>query len=144
MYSPVQQIALIATRCRSDAQMIGQVLTDFGLSVRIASAYREAVSELNKFRFSVVFTDVHLRDGSWKDVLSHTAEIVDAPRVVVIAPEVDPVLCGEVISLGAYDVLARPLREDEIRRVVALALPLTPTGGRGGMSIAIAHGQTSA
>ena len=141
---PSPRSALVATRCRSDAQIVSGVLSDAGLSVQIASAYREVISELNKCRFSVVFTDVHLRDGSWRDVLSQTADLVDAPRIVVLATDVDPVLWAEVVSLGAYDVLARPLRKDEIRHVAALAVPLTPTPGRSGMSIAIAHGQTSA
>lgn len=144
VYIDARTSALLATQSDEDARIAARTLTDLGYYVRRVQSYREAIREMNKCRFTLVLTDVHLGDGSWKDLLSQTAEMVDPPRLMLLAGGVDPALCAEAVNLGAYDVLARPLDGGELRRVGELAsgalLPLsapeevTTTTARAGLS----------
>ena len=122
--------ALLATTSHEDAKRTTGVLTGLGFTVVRVSSYRLAIQEMTKYRFTLVLTDVHLGDGGWKDILSQAVTIIDAPRVILLANAVDAGLCAEAISLGAYDVLARPLNEQEVRCVAALAFspPRKPVG----------------
>jgi FixJ family two-component response regulator len=43
------------------------------------------------------------------------------PPLIVTSRHADNRLWGEVLNLGGFDVLAKPLDEDEVRRVVESA-----------------------
>ena len=60
--------------------------------------------------------------GNWKDVLEAMRALPVPPLVIVISRESDDHLWAEALNLGAYDVLAKPLDDTEIVRVLSLAL----------------------
>jgi len=68
-----------------------------------------------------VICQCSLPDGDWKDVLSQTAILPDAPRLIVTAPEPDDRLWAEVLNMGGYDVLATPFDTNELIRAVSSA-----------------------
>lgn len=114
-------MVLIATRSDPDADVATRVLHRLGFIVHRAKCYRDTVDQLVKHRFAIIMADPHLGDGSWKDILSLTAGIFDQPRLTLLADGVDAGLCAEALNLGVYDVLSRPLEEQEIWRVAQLA-----------------------
>jgi DNA-binding NtrC family response regulator len=65
----------------------------------------------------VVLCESGLPDGNWRDMLSHMAPLIGAPRLIVTSPQPDERLWAEVLNMGGYDVLAQPLEADELRRV---------------------------
>jgi ActR/RegA family two-component response regulator len=102
-----------------DHYTLQRILNDQLWQIEIASSYREAVAYLCRDRMDVVICECHLPDGTWKDLLGHIAEMPDPPALVVTSGAVDAHFRSEVRALGGYDVMAKPLNADEVRRVLA-------------------------
>ena len=69
----------------------------------------------------VVVCERDLSDGNWKDVLEMAAARKDPPVVIVTFRLADEHLWAEVLNLGGYDVLAKPLDPTEVHRTISLA-----------------------
>jgi DNA-binding NtrC family response regulator len=69
----------------------------------------------------ILLCDKTLPDGSWKDLLYMTQELSDPPNLIVTASQADDCLWAEVLNLGAYDVLQKPFRAQEVFRTIGLA-----------------------
>ena|ERR1035438_4695270 len=69
----------------------------------------------------VVICEAELPDGTWKDVLAQFALIKCPPILVVSARLADEKLWSEVLRLGGYNVLVKPLNMQEVSRVVSFS-----------------------
>jgi len=69
----------------------------------------------------VVVCERDLADGDWKDVLEVTVSLTNPPPVIVTSRHADEHLWAEVINLGGFDVLAKPLDKQEVSRVLNFA-----------------------
>jgi DNA-binding NtrC family response regulator len=83
-----------------------------------ANTCREARRRLRYSRALAVFCERTLPDGTWKDVLDHLSDLDQPPFLVVISRLADDSLWSEVLNRGGYDVLAKPVVEDQVRRVL--------------------------
>ena len=81
----------------------------------------EAALHLRSSRPCVIVCERNLPDGGWKDVLEVTASLPSPPPVVVTSRLADEYLWAEVLNLGGWDVLAKPLDEQEVSRTLILA-----------------------
>jgi DNA-binding NtrC family response regulator len=66
----------------------------------------------------VVFSESALPDGTWKDILNRIGFMERPPQLVVTSRLADAYLWSEVLNLGGFDVLAKPLNEKEVRQVL--------------------------
>jgi CheY-like chemotaxis protein len=105
-----------------------------------AATRREAADFLCRDRVAIIFCERDLPDGTWKDILSYTAELTDPPALIVTSILADEHLWAEVLNMGGHDVLAKPFREPEVKYALAglLALNASPaprvlTAGGGGL-----------
>jgi len=80
-----------------------------------------AMELLRSHSLPVVICERDLDDGSWSDLLEQVAKLPAPPLIVVTAGDADELLWGEVLNLGGYDVLPKPLEASEVTRVVSLA-----------------------
>ena len=69
----------------------------------------------------MVVCERDLADFTWKDVLALTAQAPVPPPLIVTSRLADERLWGEVLNLGGFDVLAKPLDLKEVGRVLASA-----------------------
>jgi DNA-binding response OmpR family regulator len=83
-----------------------------------AATCREARQTMSYADPLVIFCECLLKDGTWKDVLEMVSGFDEPPFIVVISRLADDFLWSEVLNLGGYDVLAKPLVEIEVRRVL--------------------------
>ena len=86
--------------------------------LQTARACRSAVRRLER-NVAVVFSECSLPDGTWKDILNRIAQMDRPPQLIVTSRLADAYLWSEVLNLGGFDVLAKPLKEWEVRRVLA-------------------------
>jgi DNA-binding NtrC family response regulator len=91
----------------------------FGWVVRRSASLEEARQFLENNRASVAICEEVLPDAVWQDALGTLNAIPEGPMFVVIGSE--KTLLGEVLALGGFDVLTRPLREAEVIWTVASA-----------------------
>ena len=91
----------------------------FRWTVRHSANLEEAREYLGNHQAAVVICEEALPDADWQDALWAVNAIPDAPMFVVIGG--DRTLLDEVLALGGFDVLTRPLREAEVIWTVASA-----------------------
>jgi DNA-binding NtrC family response regulator len=110
-------VLLISTG-RSDADLLRSALEESDIRLTSVRSYRDAVTALGRDAFTLIVCEEHLPDGCWKDVLGQIAGLTEPPRLVVMAPEFSESLYGEALNLGAWEVLLRPIQQDEARRIL--------------------------
>ncbi|OHB59630.1 MAG: sigma-54-dependent Fis family transcriptional regulator [Planctomycetes bacterium RBG_13_44_8b] len=87
-----------------------------------AESYKQAVSLIQKQKFSLVITDVNLPDGSGMELL-HLVRKNHPQTVVIIITGYGTIESAvEAIKLGAYDYLTKPIVDDELRLTIERAL----------------------
>ncbi|MEJ2685298.1 MAG: sigma 54-interacting transcriptional regulator [Candidatus Sulfobium sp.] len=98
-------------------------LLDEGYSVDTARDYNEAVGCLNDADFDLVFADVVLPGGKtgidvFRELRSRN---LDCP-VVMITGDPNVESASDAVRLGAFDYIPKPLRQETLLRVAAMAL----------------------
>jgi DNA-binding NtrC family response regulator len=111
---------------RTVINAVASALAGRPLFITGVQSYRDAMYVLAKKHIDVLLCDENLPDGSWKDLLGQIAMMAEPPpRLVVVAATTDRAVCAEAINLGCHDVLAKPVDETEIMKVVLRAVPTT-------------------
>lgn len=99
---------------------VASISADWDLTV--ASSCEEAVRRLNGGCYPVIVCDRELPGFDWRDVMEILVRSAKpAACVILISPVNDGFLWQEVIRLGGYDVLSRPLRRERLTHAVNLA-----------------------
>jgi DNA-binding NtrC family response regulator len=70
----------------------------------------------------LVFTDTHLPDGTWADIIAVAGNTKQPVNVIVVARTVDTRFYVEAIETGAFDFIAPPFNETDLAHVVRSAL----------------------
>ncbi len=70
---------------------------------------------------SVVLCERDLKPGSWTDMLNHLQSLPHPPSLIVMSRHADDRLWSEVLNLGGWDVLLKPLNHTEVLRSVRSA-----------------------
>jgi two-component system response regulator HydG len=86
-----------------------------------ARTQKESFELLREDLTPVVICESQLPDGGWREVLAELARMPRPPLLVVISRMADDRLWSEVLNLGGYNVLAKPLDTQEVFHVVGLA-----------------------
>jgi DNA-binding response OmpR family regulator len=86
-----------------------------------AATRRQGLALLSRCTIPIVVCERSLPDGSWKDVLSWGTSLASPPRLIVTSGLADDSFWAEVLNLGAYDVLLKPLDELEVSQVLGMA-----------------------
>jgi len=97
--------------------------------VKTARSCSEGIARMKAARPAVVVCDQDLPDGGWRDVLENLKSSDDAPPLIVTSRLADDCLWAEVLNLGAYDLLPKPLERLEAERVVVEQLCRAPMSG---------------
>lgn len=103
-----------------DRQSLLNILGSDGWTVQGARSVREATALLGE-QPNLVLCDRKLPDGSWRDIVRISSELVNAPSVVVASPQADRRFWAEVLNLGCFDVLLKPFVKTEVSRVLSMA-----------------------
>ena len=86
-----------------------------------ADCLESAPTFLHQQEVGVVLSEKDLPPHSWIDILDVIHYMRDAPALIVTSRLADERFWAEVLTLGAYDVLAKPFDRDEVLRSVSLA-----------------------
>jgi len=88
--------------------------------VFFAKTLDEGRQALEKLQPHIILLDRDLADGNWRSALSACAS-TSAACTMLISRVADDYLWNEVVCNGGYDVLAKPLREQDVLRAVRFA-----------------------
>lgn len=106
----------------SDRQALRRIIGHSNWNLVVAEQLVEALAVIGEGSVGVVISDTVLPDGhSWKDLLQELEVMPAAPPLIVCSRQADDRLWGEVLNLGAYDLLVTPFVAKEVFRIIGLA-----------------------
>jgi DNA-binding NtrC family response regulator len=88
------------------------------LHLHHAPSLLEARTRLHQHNYEVILTEAALPDGKWLDVLDLARDCRRETEVIVTDPQADACFWAEALNRGAYDLLAQPFYEPEVRRIL--------------------------
>ena len=113
--------ALIVGADEENRRVVLDVFRDAGWHLYQAGDRKRALDCLQRRSVQVVVTNAHIPAWPWKTALRDLQRFPRPPQLVVTSRLADEALWAEALNWGAYDVLAEPLRPDEVERVIAAA-----------------------
>ena len=122
---------LFISEHQEDARCISWMLRALPVALDHVGTIEDARDRLHRNDYDVILTESALPDGKWLDVLHLAREYPHDLEVIVTDPQADARLWAEALNLGAYDLLAQPFYEPEVRRILGNACS-RPTENRVG------------
>jgi len=101
---------------------LSKILSKEGYSVEVASDGKEAIDRLKKVRFDLVITDMRMPQMDGFEVLREIKKMSEDIGVIMITAfgEVDSYF--EAMNLGAFEYINKPVKVDELKRVISKVL----------------------
>ena len=89
--------------------------------VSLADSFETAQALSAELRASAILCDRDVPGKEWGEVVGALSQSHHRPCVVLVSRVVDDYLWNEVVRRGGYDVLSKPLREEELMKTIKLA-----------------------
>ncbi|MCW5964276.1 MAG: hypothetical protein KIT83_09565 [Bryobacterales bacterium] len=102
-------------------QRLGPIAESMGFRFHALENLQELCDYLREFPAVAVWTDSHLPDGDWRDVLDVCHQQCPETPVVVTAQFDSPALWAEAAEAGVAEFLAPPFAAPEVRRCLLAA-----------------------
>lgn len=102
--------------------MMKTFLTKKGFEVDAVFAFKEAEEVLSEKDIDLVLTDVRLPDSDGVEILRYIKKINPRIQVILMTGYTDIKTAINVMKLGAYDYIAKPVNSDEILYTIKKAL----------------------
>ena len=110
-----------------ERQALGRILDHSKWQLRHADGLQSVREQLSKLNEAVIVCDRILPDGSsWRDVLNECLSQGICAHLIVAERNADDCLWAEVLNLGAYDLLIKPFRSDEVFHAISAAWRALP------------------
>lgn len=102
--------------------LLSKFLTRNGFEVKTAVSGQSGMELLSKESFNLVLCDYRLEDTDGREVLKNIKTSYPGLGVIIITGYSDIKLAVELIKMGAYDYITKPLYPDEILNTINKAL----------------------
>lgn len=104
--------------------MLSRFLTRNGFQVKTATTGVKAMEALSQEFFDLVLCDYRLDDTDGREILIKIKENYPKTGVIIITGYSDIKLAVELIKLGAFDYITKPLYPDEILNTISKAIEI--------------------
>lgn len=104
------------------AESMADWLRQSGYQVNIADSVSAATERLKASRYDLVITDLRLDKGDGFDVIQQTRRLQTTAAILVITGYATPETAVEAVRAGAFDLLTKPLIDDELALAIERAL----------------------
>ena len=107
---------------REDRLSLSVAFADSGWILVFAGNLGEALAVLQSILVGVVLCDTRLTGGhTWRELMSEMLNMEAAPPLILADRLADECLWVEALTLGVYDLLAKPFDPKEVLRAVNTA-----------------------
>jgi len=108
-----------------DETIVGQrlkpALTKIGCDVETFEDPKEALKRIDEKTFDIIVTDIMMADVSGIELLEHVQKKSDRTKVIIITGYATEALAREAMGKGAFDIIAKPFRPDDLRNMIVKA-----------------------
>lgn len=108
--------------------LLSRFLNKKGFEAEVALNGAKGLARFNEEHFDIVLCDFRLGDRDGKDVLLKIKETKPETIVIIITGYSDIKTAVDVIKLGAFDYITKPLIPDEVINVIEKALTIPSNG----------------
>jgi DNA-binding NarL/FixJ family response regulator len=116
---PVNLVCFVANDTdRSLMESLGQ-RNQWGVSFPATGA--EAERLLRKLKPQIMFFDRDLAGQGWREFAAGFAAASSGVCIMLLSTVIDDNLWNDLVANGGYEVLRKPLHEDEVTRAVRMA-----------------------
>ena len=122
--------------------LLSRFLQRNGFETEAAHTGHKGISKFNESKFDIVLCDFRLGDKDGRDVLQEMKAINPQVVFIIITGYSDIKTAVDVIKLGAYDYITKPLIPDEVLNVISKSSQ--PSGSKNGESKGEAPSSTAA
>jgi|HubBroStandDraft_5_1064220.scaffolds.fasta_scaffold105958_2 DNA-binding NtrC family response regulator len=105
-----------------DRSVLSKLAGQEPLDIHFAESCEEAATLANQLTAPVILLDRNWPGTDWRTAVETLARAAQPACVILMSGVTDDYLWQELVSHGGYDVLAKPLRNDSVVRVIKLAL----------------------
>src|SRR3954452_2644684 len=117
-----QRVQVLAvTPFESDHTSLAHIFGHTAWEFRGAHSLREASLKLVEGAAPIVLCEDKLPDGTWHDLYAFLESLNNKHYLIVTSQHADDRLWAEVLTLGAYDVLAKPFLAKEVFNTIGQA-----------------------
>lgn len=92
-----------------------------GCEVEVFEDPKKALERIGEKEFDIVVTDIMMADVSGIQVLEQVKKKSDRTKVIMITGFATVALAREAMAKGAFDIIAKPFRPNDLRTVIANA-----------------------
>ncbi len=116
-----------------DEPIVGKRLTPAleksGYEVEFYGNGGAALKRLDEITFDIVVTDFRMDDIDGIEVLTRVMAAAPRTKVIIITGYATIEVTREALAKGAFDVIAKPFKPNELREVIQRAADLLKTEG---------------
>lgn len=116
--SGIEIVALITSRL--DRQLLSRLADENGWVLHLAGNCGDAWNALNESKAPIVLCDRELPATDWRDVIQMMVSSEHRAYAILVSKVADDYLWNEVIRRGGHDLLATPLRGEDVLRAIRL------------------------
>src|SRR5690349_824084 len=109
--------------------LLSRFLQRNGFETEAAHTGQKGLAKFNEQKFDIVLCDFRLGDKDGKDVLQEIKSVNPQTIVIIITGYSDIKTAVDVIKLGAFDYITKPLIPDEVLNVIGKALKASSAAG---------------
>jgi DNA-binding NtrC family response regulator len=102
-------------------QRLKPALTKIGCNVETFEDAKEALKRIDEKVFDIVVTDIMMADVNGIELLEYIQKKTDRTKVIMITGYATEALAREAMGKGAFDIIAKPFRPDDLRNMIARA-----------------------
>ncbi|WP_416446239.1 sigma-54-dependent transcriptional regulator [Leeuwenhoekiella sp. A16] len=107
-------------------KMLGTFLEKKGFKVLAAYTAQEALRLLGQQKIGLVITDVRLPDKDGIDILKQVKSDYSEIPVILMTGYAEVNLAVQAIKMGAFDYISKPVRPDQLLKIIEKALKHAP------------------
>jgi len=112
---------LLVTADTAERVALGLALQQSGAQVTAVAALVEAVRWMEREKFDLVVSDWILPDGTGRNLVERSRTVRVSPAVIILSANQTPQFVRRALTLGATDVLPRPLAPEMLLMAVEKA-----------------------
>lgn len=111
-------------------KMLGTFLEKKGFEVSSAYTAQEAFNKLEEKNISLVITDVRLPDKDGLAILQQVKDMHPGKPVILMTGYAEINMAVKAIKEGAFDYISKPVRPDELIKIIQKALDSSYSGAK--------------
>jgi DNA-binding NtrC family response regulator len=113
-------LVVVSTR-KEDHDNLESILADSAWQLFTAATLAEAYGALRNARTPIVICDAAIDGSRWSDTIRSFSRARPGAYVIFLADDNRESVYQEIIRHGGFDVLTRPLRKEDVFRVLLFA-----------------------